>query len=200
METKYYHGKVTPEQIAQALVNTFNRGTLRAQRVGGDDHLVVQIATPPKPSSGGYTAIGVKIDAIEDGVSVSIGQQDWLGIAASLGKTALSAWKNPLSLLGRLDDLAQDLENIQLVNKIWKTIEDTIRKADASFELSEKLRRIQCPYCRSANPTGESNCIACGAPLGNVQPRTCLNCGFVVTSSEEICPNCNQALSSVTYP
>jgi len=95
-----------------------------------------------------------------------------VGNCSKFGETALSAWKNPLSLLGRLDDLAQDLENIQLVNKIWKTIEDTIRKADASFELSEKLRRIQCSYCRTANPTGESHCIACGAPLGNLQPRT----------------------------
>jgi len=193
METKYYHGHITPQQIAQALVSAFNRGTLRAQILGAEDHLMVQIATHPNPTSGGYTAIGVRIDAIEDGIAVHIGQQEWLGIAASIGKTALSAWKNPLSLLGRLDDLAQDLENIQLVNKIWKTIEDTIRKADASFELSEKLRRIQCPYCRTANPTCEPLCIACGAPLGDVQPRTCSNCGFVVTN-ETTCPNCGQPL------
>ncbi|MFN3307804.1 MAG: zinc ribbon domain-containing protein [Anaerolineales bacterium] len=194
METKYYHGRITPEQVAQALISTFNRGALRAQIVGGGEHLVVQIATHPNPSSGGYTAIGVRIDAIDDGVAVHIGQQDWLGIAASLGKTAISAWKNPLSLLGRLDDLAQDLENVQLMNKIWRTIEDTIRKANASFELSERLRRIQCPYCRTANPTGEPHCIACGAPLGDVQPQTCSNCGFVVTN-ETICPNCKQPLS-----
>ncbi|PWH16383.1 MAG: hypothetical protein DDG59_09560 [Anaerolineae bacterium] len=194
METKYYHGRITAEQVANALVSTFNRGALRAQIVGSGDHIVVQIATHPNPSSGGYTAIGVRIDAIEDGIAVHIGQQDWLGIVASLGRTALAAWRNPLSLLGRLDDLAQDIENIQLVDKIWKTIEDTVRKADASFELSEKLRRISCPYCRTANPTGESHCIACGAPLGGVQPHTCPKCGFVVTS-ETVCPNCGQSLS-----
>lgn len=193
METKYYYGRITPQQIAQALRSTFNRGSLRAQIIGADDHLMVQIATQTKPSSGGYTAIGVRIDAIEDGIAVSIGQQEWMGILASLGKTALLAWKNPLSLLGRLDDLAQDLENIQLVNKIWQTIDDTVRKADASFELSERLRRIECPYCRTANPTGEPHCIACGAPLGAVQPHTCQNCGFVVTT-EAICPNCKSPL------
>lgn len=193
METKYYHGRITPLQVANALVSAFNRGSLRAQIVGQEDHLMVQIATHPNPSSGGYTAIGVRIDAIDDGIAVNIGQQDWLGIAASLGKTAISTWKNPLSLLGRLDDLAQDLENIQLVNKLWKTIEEIVREADASFELSEKLRRIQCPYCRTANPVAEPNCLACGAPLGTVQPRTCPNCGFVVTT-EGICPNCQQPL------
>ncbi|MCX8062518.1 MAG: zinc ribbon domain-containing protein [Anaerolineales bacterium] len=171
----------------------FNRGSLRTQILGSDDHLMVQITTMPNPSAGGHTAIGVRIDVIEDGVAISIGQQEWLGIAASLGKTALLAWKNPLSLLGRLDDLAQDLENIQLVNKIWDTIEDVVKKADASFELSERLRRILCPYCRTANPTGEPHCIACGAPLGAVQPHTCQNCGFVVTN-ETICPNCKQPL------
>ncbi|GAB4473387.1 MAG: hypothetical protein Kow0088_08650 [Anaerolineales bacterium] len=193
METKYYHGKITPERIAHALVAAFNRGSLRAQIVGQEAHLMVQIATHPNASSGGHTAIGVRIDAIPDGVAVNIGQQEWLGIAASLGKTAISAWRNPLSLLGRLDDLAQDLENLQLISKIWKTIEDTIQEVDASFELSEKLRRIQCPYCRTANPIGEAHCIACGAPLGDVQPRTCLNCGFVVTE-EAICPNCGQPI------
>lgn len=193
METKYYYGQITPKQVAQALVTSFNRGSLRAQILGEDDHLMVQIATQPNPSAGGATAIGVRIDAIEDGVAISIGQQDWMGIAASLGKTALLAWKNPLSLLGRLDDLAQDLENIQLVNKIWRTIAETVKNADASFQLSERLRRIQCPYCRTANPTGEPHCIACGAPLGDVQPHTCPNCGFVVTM-ESICPNCKHPL------
>lgn len=194
METKYFYGKITPKRIAQALVFAFNRGSLRAQIFGEEDHLMVQIATPSKPSSGGQTAIGVRIDAIEDGVAISIGQQDWMGIAASLGKTALLAWKNPLSLLGRLDDLAQDLQNLQLVDRVWKTIEDTVRSADASYELSERLRRVECPYCRTANPTGEPHCIACGAPLGAVQPHTCPKCGFVVTT-ETICPNCNQPLS-----
>jgi hypothetical protein len=29
METKYYHGRVTPQQIAQGLVITFNRSLLK---------------------------------------------------------------------------------------------------------------------------------------------------------------------------
>ncbi|MCS6908720.1 MAG: hypothetical protein RML93_12680, partial [Anaerolineales bacterium] len=102
METKYYYGRITPKQLAATLVSVFNRGNLRAQVVGGKDHLIVQIATHPRPSSGGYTAVAVRIDAIPDGIAVSIGQQDWLGIAASLGKTLFLAWKSPLSLLGRL--------------------------------------------------------------------------------------------------
>jgi RNA polymerase subunit RPABC4/transcription elongation factor Spt4 len=56
------------------------------------------------------------------------------------------------------------------------------------------LRRMVCVYCDSANPVGESNCLACGAPLGQAQPRTCKNCGFIVRASEAQCPNCGQKL------
>jgi predicted amidophosphoribosyltransferase len=51
-----------------------------------------------------------------------------------------------------------------------------------------------CEYCLTANPVGEPSCIACGAPLGEAQPRTCLNCGFVVRMNESICPNCKQPI------
>ncbi len=45
---------------------------------------------------------------------VELGQQAWLGVAASLGQTAFSVFRNPFSLIGRLDDLAQDIESMQL--------------------------------------------------------------------------------------
>ncbi len=125
---------------------------------------------------------------------MELGQQAWLGVAASLGQTALSALRNPFSLLGRLDDLAQDIESMQLNDKIWKIIDGTVVTLGASYALSEKLKRIYCDYCGSANPLGEANCLACGAPLGDAQPTTCRNCGFVVGVEEVICPNCNAKL------
>jgi len=118
--------------------------------------------------SGGQTALSVSLQKVEDGVSVQLGKQSWLGVAASLGMTALWTWHNPWNILTRLDDLAQDIENIQIIEDVWETIERTARAAGASFELSERLRRLVCPYCSTANPTGESHCIACGAPLGEI--------------------------------
>lgn len=195
METRYFHGQITPADIARSLIENFNRGSLQAQIIGEGEHIVVQIATNPHNTVGGRTAIGVQIDQTEDGIAVSIGNQDWLGIAASLGKTALSTWKNPLSLLGRLDDIAQDIDNIQLVNKIWMSISSTVEKANASFEFSERFKRVVCPYCDTANPLGEPNCIACGAPLGKNLPTTCSNCGYIINPNEVICPNCKVNLT-----
>jgi RNA polymerase subunit RPABC4/transcription elongation factor Spt4 len=144
--------------------------------------------------AGGDTTVSVILQKVEDGVAVQLGQQAWLGIAASLGTTALAAIRNPFNLLGRLDDLAQDIQNLQINEQVWLAIDEVARAAGASQELSNRLRRTVCPYCRTANPVGEASCVACGAPLGDVQPHTCPNCGFVVKSSESICPNCKRPL------
>ena len=195
MEPKVFHGDLSPQEIGRALIAKFNRGNLMARQFGERDKVIVQIASHQFASSGGQTALTVNLDKVEDGVAIQIGKQAWLGVVASLGTTVLSVWRNPFTLLQRLDDVAQDIENIQLTTDIWETIEEVARLKGATFELSERLRRITCEYCLTANPVGEPNCIACGAPLGLVQPTTCKNCGYVVRTQESICPNCGQLLS-----
>jgi hypothetical protein len=107
------------------------------------------------------------LQKVEDGVSVQVGQQAWLGIAASLGTTALAALRNPFNLLGRLDDLAQDIQNLQMNEMIWQAIDEVARSAGASQELSARLRRMECLYCHIANPVGEPS-APCGH-FGQVQ-------------------------------
>lgn len=191
---RIYHGELTPNQLGRALVGEFNRGNLHAQQFGSADQVIVQIASHRPATSGGDTALTVHIQKVSDGIAVVLGRQSWLSIAASLGLTAFSAWRNPWNLLSRLDDIAQDVENLSLVENVWGVIDQTARAAGAGQLLSERLRRVVCSYCRAANPVGESVCLACGAPLGDAQPRTCQRCGFVVRSSEVICPNCKNRL------
>jgi DNA-directed RNA polymerase subunit RPC12/RpoP len=190
MEQRVYHGELTPSYFARALIARFNQGNLRAQQIGSGKQVIVQIATRHGALSGGLTALSVSLQAIEGGVSAQVGKQAWLGIAASLGVTALQALRNPFSLVGRLDDLAQDFESLQLSELVWETVESAARAAGASFELSERLRRLVCTYCSTANPVGEPSCIACGAPLGRLQPMACQKCGFVLRAGERVCPNC----------
>lgn len=194
MEHRIFHGNLSPADIAQALLAEFNRGNLRAQVLGHSDNLAVQIGTHPGATSGGQTALTVTLQKVADGVLVQMGQQAWLGVAASLGQTAFSLLRNPFNLLGRLDDLAQDIESLQLRDSVWQIIERSAKAAGASHLLSERLSRLTCEYCGTANPLGEPACIACGAPLGEVHPTTCRNCGFVVVRAEATCPNCGQPL------
>jgi hypothetical protein len=194
MQRRIFHGNIKPNDIAHALMAEFNRGNLLTQVVGNKDKMAVQIATRLGTASGGQTALTINLQAVEDGILVELGQQAWLGVAASLGQTALSALRNPFSLLGRLDDLAQDIESIQLNERTWQVIENAVRTLGASYALSEKLARVACEYCGSANPLGEANCLACGAPLGDAHPTTCRTCGFVVSIEETICPNCQAKL------
>jgi len=194
MDRRIFHGNITPNDVAHALIAEFNRGNMNTQVVGDKDKIAVQIATRIGMMSGGHTALTINIEKVEDGIMMELGQQAWLGVAASLGQTAISALRNPLSLLGRLDDLAQDIENMQLSEKVWKIIDRTVVTLGASHSLSDRLTRITCEYCGSANPLGEGNCLACGAPLGEAHPTTCHKCGFAVSINEVICPNCSQKL------
>ena len=194
MERRVFHGLISPTDVARALVAHFNRANLAAQQLGEGKNIIVQIASRQRPISGGQTALSIQISEAEDGVIVQLGKQTWFGVAASLGVTALSLFRNPFSLIGRLDDLAQDIENLQLTEDVWGVIENVARMRGATFELSERLRRLVCEYCSTANPVGEPSCIACGAPLGKIQPFTCNNCGFVINKNESICPNCGQKL------
>ncbi len=192
MERRIFHGKITAEDLARNLVASFHRGNYQVQQIGSGDKVAVQIATSRRPSSGGNTALSVILQDVEDGVLVELGQQQWFGVAASLGMTALAALRNPLNLLGRLDDLAQDIESLQLSDEVWRVINSACGAAGAGQALSERLRRMVCGYCGTANPVGAGSCVACGAPLGDEQPFTCVSCGFVLKKTEKYCPNCGK--------
>lgn len=194
MERKIFHGNIKPLDIANALLAEFNQGNFRAQTLGQKDKVVVQVSTRPDAMSGGQTAMTVTIQTLDEGIIIELGEQAWLGVAASLGASALSALRNPFSLLGRLDDIAQDIENLGLRDKAWRVISKAAHTAGASAELSENLKRTTCEYCHVANEVGAPSCVACGAPLGNVQPDTCKNCGYVVKVGVKTCPNCQQNL------
>ena len=139
MNRRFFHGKITPVDVAQSLLAEFNRSNLHAETFGASDKMFVQIATWPGAPSGGQTVSTVTIEDVPDGVMVQLGQHAWMGTAASLGWSALTALRNPFTLLGRIDDIAEDLENLQLPDNIWKSVERAAQAAGASHQLSERL-------------------------------------------------------------
>jgi len=195
MDQRTFHGQITPQDFANALLAKFNRGGMRAQQRGRPNNLVVQIGTAQRRRSGGSTAMTVHLSAVEDGVHVNLGEQQWLGLAASLGQTALMTLLRPTSIFGRLDDVAQDISSLTLADRIMDTLKDTAATYGASYEISQRLRRLTCPYCGTANLVGDPSCVACGGPLGYEQPIACDNCGFISESGTALCPNCGEALA-----
>ena len=194
MDKRIFYGDITPNDFAESLSAHFHRGNLRTQVVGEPHNLKVQIASTRNAASGGQTAITVHLQTVEDGVMVMVGQQAWLGVAASLGQSAIATLMNPWNLLNRLDDIAQDIESLKLVENVWSTIGKVAKAHGASQQLSARLRRLTCEYCHTANKAGEPSCVACGAPLGKIQPVTCMNCGFVLLAREAQCPQCGKSV------
>jgi hypothetical protein len=192
MGRKIFHGNFTPDDFASILLNHFNHGNLEVHKIGSKDRVAVQIRSTSHAQSGGQTAIGVTLQQFDDGVVVSVGEQQWLGIAASLGFSALATIKNPFNLLHRIDDIAQDFEYLQLTEDIWRVLGSYVKTIGSGYHLSERLKRIFCEYCQTANPVGTPGCEACGAPLGNSQPKTCKYCGYVLEKSDLSCPNCKR--------
>lgn len=196
MDQRTYHGNINPDDLAEALVAAFNHGNMRAQRLGTGDKIMVQVATSERARSGGKAALSVSIQRVEDGVTVALGQQEWLGAAASLGQTALGALMNPWSLLGRLDDIAQDVVSLTLTDRVWEAIDKFATSAGAAHEISERLRTTVCPFCNTANPVGAAACKTCGAPLGSAQPLACAKCGHVMPPGSKFCGNCGAPLNA----
>jgi len=194
VDSRTYHGDVSAAEFANALVARFNHGTMYAQKTIHGKQITVQIATHHQARSGGQTALGVTFAQEGDSIVVKLGKQAMWGIAASLGNTALRTLANPWNIVGRLDDLAVDIQHLDLDDQVWRVLDEFAQAKGASHELAERLRSLGCEYCRVANPVGEPSCIACGAPLGDVQPSTCKHCGQLVTPLEQTCPNCNRKL------
>lgn len=196
MDQKFFHGNLNHAELARALAQQFNRGNMQARIYQEAERSVVELSTRNQRTSGGRTSLTVILQNHQDGVGVSLGQQDYLGVAASLGTSALRMLRNPLSILGRLDDVAQDIQYLQLSEEIWRTVEKEMRLRSATTQVSERLRRDTCPYCSVPNAPGSNACIACGAPLAELIPQTCQRCGYVLRSADPACPNCGQARES----
>jgi hypothetical protein len=192
MEQRIFHGQFKPDEFADCLLVHFNRGNLIVQKLASGENVSVQIKTRDGRTSGGTTALGISFQPVEDGILVQVGQQTWAGIAASLGVSAAAALLNPLNLLHRLDDIAQDFEYIQLNSEVWNVLESNAKALGSGYALSDRLKRVICDYCQTQNTTNEASCIACGAPLGYHQPRTCPHCGFILENRVRFCPNCKQ--------
>ena len=79
MDRRIFHGNITPNDVAHALIAEFNRGNMNTQVVGGKDKIAVQIATRMGMMSGGHTALTINIQKVEDGIMMELGSKPGWG-------------------------------------------------------------------------------------------------------------------------
>ena len=193
MEQRTYHGTLDPEQVADALIARFNQGGTAAQRLGRGDSVIVQIGTLDRYRRT-ENGLAVTITQTVDGVNVSVGQPAWLDAAADLAQAGLGALLNPVSLLGKLDEVARDVSSFNLPQQVWATVEQHCRSVGAGLGGSPQTMMIACAYCGVANQPGAPSCMGCGAPLGEVQPVYCPKCGQVAPHGTKFCARCGTKL------
>ncbi len=196
MAERKFRGNITPGDLAEALVTQFNRGDYRAHKVGRGTQAVVQISTNRRIRGEPDTAITVTIAPTEEGVKVDMGEPQWLEVAADLVQTGLGALINPWSLVHRVDDVARNVQDLNLPQQIWTAVEQYVKTVGTRPALPPEPTMVTCPYCRTGNQIGEGRCVACGAPLGDVQPVRCPSCGRLLAAGTAQCPQCGERLAT----
>ena len=195
MEQRTFHGDLSPDEIANALLAQFNQGNFVAQRLSQGDRVVVQVGTRDRRNRI-ENALAITIGKTPDGVNVAVGDQQVLGAAADLAQAGLGALFNPLSLLGNLGEIASDVSSFSLPQQVWETVDKYCKSVGAGLGGSTRTMMITCSYCGVANPPGSSTCSGCGAGLGEAQPVYCPQCGQVAPHDAKFCSRCGAKLGA----
>jgi len=194
MEQRTYHGDLNPEDIAKALVAQFNQGSTVAHQFSQGERVVVQIGSRDR-RQGVENALTVSLSKTRDGVNVGVGEQRWLDAATDLAQAGLGALFNPVSLISNLGEIVRDVSSFSLPEQVWKTIESYCDSVGAGLGGSLEQSNITCGYCGVLNEPGAPRCIACGAPMGNLQPIHCHVCGLSAPYNAKTCKRCGAKLA-----
>lgn len=215
MEQRIYHGRIEPNALADYLVGVFNQNPgypghhnyhhTMAQRVGQGEHVLVQIMHTSDWSGRGGS-LGVNISRIAGGVSVSMGQSNWLDLDdTGLAGMLLGALFFPPLLIF---PLVQGLSHSTFYQDVWDAIDAYCMRAGSRPGGANAPQGFYCPYCGSLNHPGATHCHACDAPFNFAPPSqasqqppaskqpapstenvVCPTCGATVAATK-FCGNC----------
>jgi hypothetical protein len=195
IEQRAYHGEISPEDLAHALVLRFNEGETRAHAIKGEGgRAVIQIQNRRIEYGDPNTAVTVQVSPTKTGITVSVSEQKLLGVAADMAKSGVKAWLNPINLIGELDDIARNVRWMGLRAEIWNAIDEYCQTQGSGRGAAGLLLNVVCPYCGTPNDVGTQTCVACKAPLAEAQPIVCSRCGFLNQPEANLCVNCGAKL------
>ncbi|MGC9395783.1 MAG: zinc ribbon domain-containing protein [Anaerolineae bacterium] len=191
VEQRLYHGDISAEDMARVLVMRFDQGETRAEWMRAEGRrAVVHIRSRRVEHGDPNTEVTVYITPMQTGVTVSVSEQQVLGVAADLARTGLKGWRNPLRLLDELDDVARNVRWLGLRTEIWKAVGEYCQNRGSGLGTAAAFQNVVCAYCGTPNDLGTHTCQACGAPLADAQPVVCARCGFLNAPEATLCVNC----------
>lgn len=195
VEQRAYHGDLRPAELARALVVRFDGGETRAYWMEGErGRTVVQIQNRKVERNDPATSVTVHISPTQTGITVAVSEQRVLGVAADMARSGLQAWRNPIRLIGELDNIARNVRWLGLRGEIWKAVDEFCQASGSGRGVAGMLTSVACPYCGTPNELGAHNCKACHAPLTEAQPIACGACGVLNEPQASLCVNCGARL------
>jgi len=218
MEQRVYNGNVSPNGLADFLVNSFNQGygNTVAQKMGQGDNLFVQVGILSHSGRRIRGAIGLSIAKTQDGISITSGQSNWFDFndPAFTGGIIAGFFFPPLWLF----PLARGINNYRLYQDIWDAVDSYCLQAGAKPAGTTTAHGVYCQNCGAVNDENATECAMCGAslrpsyagqapqhrpstpqyrPSGQAQTQaqdaTSAGPGMVV------CPNCGATVSAGKY-
>ncbi|NDJ52728.1 MAG: zinc ribbon domain-containing protein [Chloroflexi bacterium] len=170
MSERTYTGKISAVGLADNLIHTFTTGHLMARyRVREQQFVDLQIRSRESDRGGQWrTVLTMTFTQRTDGIHVDIADHNWVGSATDLLSEGARSFRNPMRLLGRLNDVVEDVQTLQLPQQVWLAIEAYVEKALLNPDLPQDY--VVCPYCNTPNEIGVLVCPACGGSLADVQP------------------------------
>lgn len=145
MEQRTYHGTITPDQLADYLVQLYDpQKNMQAQKIGQGDSLIVQIAMSDEPENkrGALTIAIVRATDAESGVMVTMGEQQWLtpnNMAYAAMMAAISVLITPWALFGLIWPVSQIMATRMLPNDVWNTIDTYMVGQGAQRSYTQQL-------------------------------------------------------------
>jgi ribosomal protein L40E len=211
MEQRVYEGSLNPDALAQALIDEWDRDDTVAQGFGEADRLIVQIGQREVGwfSDEPHQAITLDIEAVPNGLQVTMGQQQWYkdnGVQIMAG--GLIGFL-PFFFTFPIGQMFGEGIDQRLPSRIWQSVDTYAARmagagvgdgASASAApvtgKTQRLTTIPCLECGVANPQGATRCSACGANLAS--PAACPQCGHTNPPGAFFCNRCGTQLRAVT--
>ena len=220
MEQRIYRGPVTPDSLADYLVQHYDgQEKLQAQKLGQGDVVMVQVGRGDHQNKvQGAICVGIARVPDGDGVAVTMGQQQWLhpGQGSAVLGSLIGAMFTPWALFGLIWPLSHVASTLTLPNNIWATIEHRCMTVGATLVGTQQLSGVPCAHCGMMNPLDTTTCSTCGQPLNpasqasvpgpaaapfpatgattNLTERLCPHCGSVNPAQARFCNQCGTSI------